>query len=51
MIRIALVDDQALLRAGFRALVDAEEDMSVVAEASGGDEAVEVVRLTGRTSY
>ena len=45
MIRVALVDDQALLRAGFRALVDAEEDMSVVAEASGGDEAVEVVRL------
>jgi DNA-binding NarL/FixJ family response regulator len=45
MIRVALVDDQALLRAGFRALVDAEDDMSVVAEASGGDEAVEVVRL------
>ncbi len=45
MIRVVLVDDQALLRAGFRALVDAEDDMSVVAEASGGDEAVEVVRL------
>jgi DNA-binding NarL/FixJ family response regulator len=45
MIRVALVDDQALLRAGFRALVDAEDDMSVVAEASGGHEAVEVVRL------
>ncbi len=44
MINVALVDDQALLRAGFRALVDAEDDMSVVAEASGGDEAVEVVR-------
>jgi DNA-binding NarL/FixJ family response regulator len=45
MIRVALVDDQALLRAGFRALVDAEDDMSVVGEASGGAEAVEVVRL------
>ena len=45
MIRVVLVDDQALLRAGFRALVDAEDDMSVVAEASGGGEAVEVVRL------
>jgi DNA-binding NarL/FixJ family response regulator len=45
MIRVALVDDQALLRAGFRALVDAENDMTVVAEAAGGDEAVEVVRL------
>jgi DNA-binding NarL/FixJ family response regulator len=45
MIRVALVDDQALLRAGFRALVDAEDDMTVVAEASGGGEAVEVVHL------
>jgi DNA-binding NarL/FixJ family response regulator len=45
MIRVALVDDQALLRAGFRALVDAEDDMSVVGEASGGTEAVELVRL------
>ena len=50
MIRVVLVDDQALLRAGFRALVDAEDDMSVVGEASGGVEAVEVVRaINGAT--
>ncbi|KQV75894.1 LuxR family transcriptional regulator [Aeromicrobium sp. Root344] len=43
MIRVVLVDDQALLRAGFRALIDAEEDIEVVAEGSDGGEAVEVV--------
>ena len=41
MIRVVLVDDQALLRAGFRALIDAEDDIEVVAEASDGREAVE----------
>ena len=40
MIRVALVDDQALLRAGLRALLDAEEDLEVVGEAGDGDEAV-----------
>lgn len=45
MIRVVLVDDQALLRAGFRALIDAEEDIDVVAEASNGREALEVVGL------
>jgi DNA-binding NarL/FixJ family response regulator len=44
MIRIVLVDDQALLRAGFRALVDAEDDLEVVGEAGDGAEAVTVVR-------
>jgi len=44
MIDVVLVDDQALLRAGFRALIDAEEDLSVVGEASDGEEAIEVVR-------
>lgn len=44
MIRVALVDDQALVRAGFRALVDAQEDMQVVAEAADGREALSVVR-------
>ena len=43
MIRVVLVDDQALLRAGFRALIDAEDDIEVVAEASDGGEAVDVV--------
>ncbi len=40
MIRVVLADDQALVRGGFRALVDSEPDMTVVAEAATGDEAV-----------
>ncbi|MGO4689588.1 response regulator [Glaciibacter sp. 2TAF33] len=39
-IRIMLVDDQALLRVGFRMLLDAEDDLDVVAEAGDGAEAV-----------
>jgi DNA-binding NarL/FixJ family response regulator len=42
MIRVLLVDDQALIRAGFRALLDAEEDIEVVAEAADGRQAVEL---------
>jgi DNA-binding NarL/FixJ family response regulator len=40
MIRVLLVDDQALVRAGFRALLDAQADIEVVGEASEGAEAV-----------
>ena len=40
MIRVLLVDDQALVRAGFRALLDAQDDIEVVGEASDGAEAV-----------
>jgi DNA-binding NarL/FixJ family response regulator len=40
VIRVLLVDDQALIRAGFRALLDAEDDIEVVAEAADGREAV-----------
>ena len=40
MIRVALADDQALVRAGFRALLDAQSDIEVVGEAADGDEAV-----------
>jgi DNA-binding NarL/FixJ family response regulator len=43
VIRVVLVDDQALLRAGFRALMDAEDDIVVVGEASDGDQALHVV--------
>ena len=41
MIRILLADDQALVRGGFRMILDAEPDLEVVAEAADGGEAVE----------
>ncbi|HET7137052.1 MAG TPA: response regulator transcription factor [Gaiellaceae bacterium] len=44
MIRILLVDDQALVRAGFRMILDAEADMDVVGEAADGREAIDQVR-------
>ncbi|HEX4306125.1 MAG TPA: response regulator transcription factor [Solirubrobacterales bacterium] len=40
MIRVLLADDQSLVRAGFRALLEAREDIEVVAEAADGAEAV-----------
>ena len=46
MIRMVLADDQALVRAGLRALVEAEDDIEVVGEAAHGQEAVSVVRST-----
>lgn len=44
MIRVVVADDQALIRGGFRALLDGEPDIEVVGEAAGGDEALVVVR-------
>jgi DNA-binding NarL/FixJ family response regulator len=44
MIRVVLADDQALLRAGIRALLDAEDDLEVVGEAGNGPDAVALVR-------
>jgi DNA-binding NarL/FixJ family response regulator len=44
MIRVLLADDQALVRAGFRALLDAQDDIEVVGEAADGDEAVHLAR-------
>ncbi|MEU6355782.1 response regulator transcription factor [Streptomyces sp. NPDC047072] len=44
-IRVLLADDQALLRATFRILVDSCEDMEVVAEATDGAEAVDLTRI------
>ncbi|MFI9840012.1 response regulator [Nonomuraea sp. NPDC051941] len=44
MIRVLLVDDQPLLRSGFRALLDLEDDIEVVAEAADGQEGLDLVR-------
>jgi DNA-binding NarL/FixJ family response regulator len=44
MIRVLLADDQGLVRAGFRALLDAEADISVVGEARDGRDAVQLTR-------
>ncbi|MFT4258525.1 response regulator [Microbacterium sp.] len=46
MIRVVLVDDQALFRAGIRMLVASQPDLDVVGEAGDGREAVDVVRST-----
>jgi DNA-binding NarL/FixJ family response regulator len=44
MIRVVLADDQALVRAGFASLLNAEPDMDVVGEAADGAQALELVR-------
>ena len=44
MIRVVLADDQALVRAGLRALLDDQDDIEVVAEAANGQEAISVVK-------
>jgi DNA-binding NarL/FixJ family response regulator len=46
VIRVAVVDDQELVRAGFRVLIESDPDLEVVGEASNGRDALEVV---GRT--
>ncbi|MFE7302871.1 response regulator [Streptomyces sp. NPDC057579] len=44
MIRVLLADDQLLVRAGFKALLDAQPDIEVVGEAADGQEALTAVR-------
>jgi DNA-binding NarL/FixJ family response regulator len=44
MVRVVLVDDQDMIRSGLRLILEAEEGIAVVGEASNGSEAVEVVR-------
>jgi DNA-binding NarL/FixJ family response regulator len=43
MIRVVIADDQELVRAGFRVLIDSAPDIEVVGEAGSGDDAVDVV--------
>lgn len=43
MIRVAVVDDQALVRTGLAMIIDSQDDMTVVAEAGDGIEALEVL--------
>jgi DNA-binding NarL/FixJ family response regulator len=43
VIRVLIVDDQALVRTGFRMIVEAEDDMTVVGEAGDGEEALRLV--------
>lgn len=45
-VRVVLVDDQALIRAGFRAIIDSADDLEVVGEADDGAEAVDLIRST-----
>jgi DNA-binding NarL/FixJ family response regulator len=44
MIKVVLADDQRLVRAGFRSILDDEDDITVVGEAANGDEAVRLAR-------
>jgi DNA-binding NarL/FixJ family response regulator len=44
MIRVLLADDQALIRAGFRVLLEAADDIEVIGEAVNGDQAVELAK-------
>lgn len=45
-IRILLVDDQELLRAGFKMVLDVHTDIEVVGEAANGDDALRMVATT-----
>src|SRR6476469_885885 len=47
MIRVLLADDQALLRAGFRVLIESADDLEVVGEATTGREALDRVQAGG----
>jgi DNA-binding NarL/FixJ family response regulator len=44
VIRVLIVDDQALVRAGFRMILDAQPDLEVVGEAADGSTAIDAVR-------
>jgi len=44
MIRVLLADDQALIRAGFRVLLEAADDIEVIGDAVNGEQAIELAR-------
>jgi DNA-binding NarL/FixJ family response regulator len=44
-VKVLIVDDQSLVRAGFRMILDAETDVEVIGEAADGREAIEAVAL------
>ena len=44
-IRVVLVDDQALIRTGFKMILEAEDDIEIVGEASDGEQGVVTTRL------
>ena len=44
MIRVLLADDQALVRAGFRVLLDSAPDIEVVGEAASGEQALSLAK-------
>ncbi len=46
-IAVALVDDQQLIRAGFRMVVNSQDDMEVVAEAGDGEQAIAMIPGSG----
>ena len=48
MIRLLVVDDEALFRAGLRTILDAQPDIEVVGEAADGKQAVALVQRTNR---
>ncbi|WP_246036705.1 MULTISPECIES: response regulator [Cellulomonas] len=49
-VRVALVDDQQLVRAGFRMVIDSQPDLEVVLEAGDGAQAVRALDPTARTA-
>lgn len=50
MISVLIADDQAVVRAGLRMIIEVQDDLVVVAEAANGEDALELVATTGRTS-
>jgi DNA-binding NarL/FixJ family response regulator len=49
-IKILLADDQALVRAGFRLILQAQDDMEVIGEAADGNDAIRICEVMTRTS-